>query len=46
VVTAGASGTSPMFRIESAPAMYSSIVSDGVSFFQVQRDGAHVVLER
>ncbi len=42
-VTGTAHGTSPSFRIESASAMFSSVVRDGVAFFQVQRDGANVV---
>ncbi len=42
-VSGAASGTSPTFHIESANAMYESVVRDGVAFFQVQRDGANVV---
>ncbi|BEP11944.1 hypothetical protein acdb102_02550 [Acidothermaceae bacterium B102] len=43
VVQGGATATSPLFSIESASAMYGSILGNGVSFFQVQRDGANVV---
>ena len=35
--------TSPPFRIESAAALFGPRVADVVSFFQVQRDGAHVI---
>jgi endoglucanase len=42
-VSGAATGASPAFRIESATAMYGSIVTDGVAFFQVQRDGADVI---
>ena len=43
VVQGGATAASPVFSIESASAMYGSILGNGVSFFQVQRDGANVV---
>ncbi|HEY2791271.1 MAG TPA: glycoside hydrolase family 9 protein [Micromonosporaceae bacterium] len=42
-VTGGAHGTSPAFKVESATAMYGSVVTDGVAFFQVQRDGSDVI---
>jgi glycosyl hydrolase family 9/cellulase-like Ig domain-containing protein len=35
--------TSLPFQIESANAVYGKLVVDGVSFDQVQRDGAHVI---
>ena len=35
--------TSPAFRIDSAAALFAPRVADVVSFFQVQRDGAHVL---
>jgi endoglucanase len=42
-LSGAARGTSPAFRIESASTMYGSIVTGGVAFFQVQRDGATVI---
>jgi endoglucanase len=42
-VSGTAHGSSPTFRIESASSMFGSIVTDGVAFFQVQRDGADVI---
>ncbi|MGH8889891.1 MAG: glycoside hydrolase family 9 protein [Acidothermaceae bacterium] len=35
--------TSPSFEIESAQALYGHLVTDGVQFYQVQRDGADVI---
>jgi endoglucanase len=42
-VHGGVSATSPSFRIESAQALYGHLVSDGVQFYQVQRDGPQVI---
>jgi endoglucanase len=42
-VQGGARASSPDFAIEDATTMYSSIVANGVAFFQVQRDGSDVV---
>jgi endoglucanase len=38
-----ASAKSPTFSIETAAALYSQVVADGVNFFQVQRDGSDVI---
>ncbi len=44
LVTSGAVGlTSDSFRIESPAALYSGLVTSGVTFFQNQRDGADVI---
>ncbi|HET9186708.1 MAG TPA: glycoside hydrolase family 9 protein [Acidothermaceae bacterium] len=37
------SAVSPTFAVESAEALYGHLVTDGVKFYQVQRDGADVV---
>jgi len=43
-VTGGATATSPTFNIAaSASALYAKLVTDGVSFYQVQRDGPNVI---
>jgi len=43
VVSGGASGSSPSFTVADAGALYGKAVADGVSFFQVQRDGPDVI---
>lgn len=42
-VSGGATGASPPFRVLSQSVLYREVVADGVSFFQVQRDGPDVV---
>jgi endoglucanase len=42
-VSGGTEATSPTFTITTAAAMYDKLVADGVSFYQVQRDGANIV---
>ncbi len=42
-VGGSASGTSPDFTVGGADKLYADLVADGVSFFQVQRDGADVI---
>ncbi len=42
-VSGGASGTSPDFTVGAAARLYAKLVADGVSFFQVQRDGPDVI---
>ena len=42
-VSGAATGTSPKFRVADAATLYGSMVSGGVSFFQVQRDGSDVI---
>ncbi|WP_042363996.1 glycoside hydrolase family 9 protein [Streptacidiphilus neutrinimicus] len=42
-VNGGAKATSPSFRVEAPAALYGKLVTDGVSFFQNQRDGAAVL---
>src|SRR5579863_1868321 len=39
----GVSASSPGFVIETAASLYGKLVSDGVNFFQVQRDGPNVI---
>ncbi len=43
IVVAGASATSPWFRVATAASMLAPRVTDTVSFFQAQRDGAGVI---
>jgi endoglucanase len=43
VVSGTSTASSPTFRIESRADMYASVVSDGVAFFGVQRDGSDVI---
>lgn len=44
VISGGTSAVSPAFTIaDSAASMYRKLVADGVSFFQVQRDGSEVI---
>jgi endoglucanase len=42
-VVGGASATSPSFEIETPQALYGHLVTDGVKFYQVQRDGSDVI---
>jgi endoglucanase len=43
-VSGGATATSPTFTVAStASALYGKLVADGVSFYQVQRDGPNVI---
>ena len=42
-VSGGASATSDTFQVESASALYGPLVTDGVNFYQNQRDGANQV---
>jgi len=42
-VTGAAAAQSPAFRIRSAQSLYGQLVRDGVTFYQTQRDGRHVV---
>jgi endoglucanase len=42
-VSGAASGTSPQFLVAGADRLYGDLVAHGVSFFQVQRDGANVI---
>ncbi len=35
--------TSPEFAVRSGRSLYGGLVADGVTFFQTQRDGAHVI---
>jgi endoglucanase len=42
-VSGGASATSDTFQIENAASLYGPLVTDGVTFFQNQRDGATLV---
>jgi len=43
VVSGAASASSPAFAITTAASMYSKLVADGVTFYQVQRDGSDVI---
>jgi endoglucanase len=43
VVSGGAAGRSPSFRVADAAALYRKAIADGVAFYQVQRDGPDVV---
>ena len=43
VVTGGATATSPVFSLEDATSLYGTIVRNGVSFYQTQRDGSNVI---
>jgi endoglucanase len=42
-VSGGATGSSPKFTIADASSLYRKAIADGVSFFQVQRDGPDVI---
>ena len=42
-VSGGASATSDTFQIESAASLYGPLVTDGVTFYQNQRDGNNLV---
>jgi endoglucanase len=42
-VTGAVSATSPAFTIRSADRLYGQLVRDGVTFYQTQRDGRHVI---
>jgi len=42
-VSGGASATSPPFTVGDAAGLYGKLVADGVSFFQLQRDGRDVI---
>ncbi|HEV2372266.1 MAG TPA: glycoside hydrolase family 9 protein [Streptosporangiaceae bacterium] len=42
-VSGGVSASSPSFTVQSASSLYGGLVSDGVSFFQTQRDGPNVI---
>ncbi|MEY9933020.1 endoglucanase [Catenulispora sp. GP43] len=42
-VAGSASGTSPSFTVTSADSLYGKLVTDGVTFFQTQRDGSDVI---
>jgi Glycosyl hydrolase family 9/Cellulase N-terminal ig-like domain/Ricin-type beta-trefoil lectin domain len=42
-VQGGARATSPLFAIEDAASLYGTIVTNGVSFYQTQRDGSAVL---
>jgi endoglucanase len=42
-VGGGASAVSPSFRVQPAADLYGRLVRDGVTFFQMQRDGRSVV---
>lgn len=42
-VTGPVTATSQTFNVESSKALYGNIVSNGITFFQVQRDGADQV---
>lgn len=42
-VSGPVTATSPPFAIESPRVLYGGVVSDGITFFQNQRDGAHVI---
>ncbi|MDH6135595.1 endoglucanase [Kitasatospora sp. MAA4] len=43
VVGGPVTASSDTFRIESAAALYGTLVSDGVNFYQNQRDGSNVI---
>ncbi|MFJ1755000.1 glycoside hydrolase family 9 protein [Kitasatospora sp. NPDC088134] len=43
VVSGGVSATSPSFKVTQPAGLYGKFVTDGVSFFQTQRDGADTV---
>src|SRR5690349_20072488 len=43
VVSGGATGRSPAFRVADAPSLYRQAIADGVAFYQVQRDGPDVI---
>jgi endoglucanase len=43
VVSGGAAGSSPAFTVADAKSLYTKAIVDGVSFFQVQRDGPDIV---
>jgi endoglucanase len=42
-VSGGVSATSPPFTVGDAAGVYGKLVADGVSFFQLQRDGRDVI---
>jgi endoglucanase len=42
-VSGGVSATSPAFTVGDAGSVYGKLVADGVSFFQLQRDGHDVI---
>ncbi|MFL6076758.1 MAG: glycoside hydrolase family 9 protein [Mycobacteriales bacterium] len=42
-VSGGVSATSPSFTVGDAAGVYGKLVADGVSFFQLQRDGQDVI---
>ena len=42
-VVGSASGTSPSFTVTGADSLYGKLVTDGVTFFQTQRDGSDVI---
>ncbi|WP_194896745.1 glycoside hydrolase family 9 protein [Catenulispora pinisilvae] len=42
-VAGSATATSPSFTIAGADALYGKLVTDGVTFFQTQRDGSDVI---
>ncbi|WP_042385109.1 glycoside hydrolase family 9 protein [Streptacidiphilus melanogenes] len=42
-VSGDAKATSPAFRVEAPAALYGKLVTDGVGFFQNQRDGSAVI---
>jgi endoglucanase len=42
-VAGSAAGTSPAFTVTGAGALYGKLVTDGVTFFQTQRDGSAVI---
>jgi endoglucanase len=42
-VSGGAKASSPAFRVADAAALYGKLVTDGVTFYQTQRDGADVI---
>ncbi|MEZ0109411.1 endoglucanase [Catenulispora sp. EB89] len=42
-VAGSAAGTSPSFTVTSAGSLYGKLVTDGVTFFQTQRDGSDVI---
>jgi len=42
-VAGSAAGSSPSFTVTGADTLYGKLVTDGVTFFQTQRDGADVI---
>jgi endoglucanase len=42
-VSGSAAGSSPSFTVTGADALYGKLVTDGVTFFQTQRDGSDVI---